>query len=136
MSEEESFQPENLASELLTSLTRLTNEAKAFSPIECLGQARAHAKQAEALSANNPLINMKLVQALMDSFEQVVRDFENLPNHSKAWLKGAILYFTRTEDGEHDFESVLGFEDDCEVVNACLELAGRDDLKVDPEDYD
>ena len=120
----------------MAALTRLTKGAASLSPVDCLKQAKDHLQRAASLAASKPTVNMALAKAIIEACEQVVADFDSLPPHSKAWLKGAMLYFAQTEDGEHDFDSFLGFDDDCEVLNACLELAGRDDLLLNPEDYD
>lgn len=39
-------------------------------------------------------------------------------------------------DDEPDFTSPIGFEDDTEVLNACLRLAQLGALCLHPEDYD
>lgn len=54
----------------------------------------------------------------------------------RAWLAGAILYFAQSNDGEPDLTSPIGFEDDTEVLNACLRFAHLEALCLNPEDYD
>lgn len=56
--------------------------------------------------------------------------------NARAWLSAAMLYFVSANDAEPDFSSPIGFEDDAEVLNACLKLAHLDELLVRPEDYD
>ena len=63
------------------------------------------------------------------------RRLGQLADASQFWLRAAIYYFAHDDD-EPDFSSPIGFEDDAEVLNACLRLAGRDDLCLKPEDYD
>ena len=136
MSRQLSLHPDSLSPSLFDALDRLTKEASPLSPGECLKQAAGHVIAAQSASKTFPLVNVRLAQAIFDSCRALVNSFDALPSHSKAWIKGAILYFAQTTDGAHDFESLGGFEDDCEVLNACLRLAGREDLIINPEDYD
>jgi uncharacterized membrane protein YkvA (DUF1232 family) len=55
---------------------------------------------------------------------------------AQPWLAGAVHYFTSGSDCEPDFTSPIGFEDDVEVLNACLRLAGLSHLSLKPEEYD
>ena len=45
--------------------------------------------------------------------------------------QAAVRYFLRQRDGEDDFESVTGFDDDAAVMNAALEHLGFDVLGID-----
>lgn len=47
-----------------------------------------------------------------------------------------MRYFATRNDNEPDFQSPLGFEDDAEILNACLKFIDRDDLCLNVEDYD
>lgn len=136
MSKQLTFEPDNLSPSLLQSLRRLVTESSHSTPAECLNKARLHLSSAIEEGKTRPSVNVRLAQAIYDCCKELVSSFDTLPNHAKAWIKGAILYFAETSDGEPDFESFLGFEDDCEILNACLKLANRDDLIINPEDYD
>ena len=52
-----------------------------------------------------------------------------------ARLNGELVELMRPIQDSGEL-SPIGFEDDNEVLNACLRLAGRDDLCLKPEDYD
>jgi hypothetical protein len=136
MNKQLSFEPDSLSGAVLGSLRRLTNAASALSPSHCLSMAESHLAAAVQEARTRPSVNVRLAQAIYDCCKELVTNFETLPIHSRPWIKGAILYFAETTDGEPDFESFLGFEDDCEVLNACLQLANREDLIINPEDYD
>ncbi len=136
MSNQLGFEPDELNAEQLQALNKLLPEAQVLSAKECYERAAGHFKETAEQARTKPLINVKLAQAILDVVDIVVRDFDSIPSHAKAWLKAAILYFAQIEDGENDFESLLGFEDDCEILNGCLLYAGRKDLVIAPEDYD
>jgi hypothetical protein len=46
------------------------------------------------------------------------------------------MYFASCDDDEPDLSSPIGFEDDTEILNACLRFASLDDLCLKVEDYD
>ena len=60
--------------------------------------------------------------------KQTGTDLQSITSHIVGWLE---MGFEKDED---DHESPIGFDDDAEVINACLRMAGRDDLCVDPEE--
>ena len=136
MTDQLGFEPDSLEPRLLCALRRLTREAGTLSIDECLVRAQNHMEEAIAAAQLKPSVNVPLVRALFATCESIVADFDTIPAYAKAWIKGAILYFVETDDDEHDFDSFLGFEDDCQVLNVCLKLAGREDLMINPEDYD
>jgi uncharacterized membrane protein YkvA (DUF1232 family) len=82
------------------------------------------------------MVNVRLAEAICGVIRTVVADWDSLPTPSHSWLRAAIQYFGNCDDDQPDFTSPIGFEDDTEVLNACLHLAGRDDLCLKPEDYD
>jgi hypothetical protein len=61
---------------------------------------------------------------------------DSLTPSVRNWLAGAILYFYGCDEDEADFTSPIGFEDDTEILNACLKLAGLEELRLNPEDFD
>jgi uncharacterized membrane protein YkvA (DUF1232 family) len=103
---------------------------------DLLKESAQHVARTEAAYHDNPLINVKLARAIHSAIRDIVGRWDAVPHHAKTWLKGAILYFTRCSDDEPDFTSPIGFEDDAEVLNACLRFAGREDLCLNTEDYD
>jgi hypothetical protein len=48
----------------------------------------------------------------------------------KRLIQAACHYFVENDDEDRDLESVYGFDDDAEVVNAILELLNRQDLTI------
>jgi uncharacterized membrane protein YkvA (DUF1232 family) len=101
-----------------------------------LHQAEKHLEAVRTVHDQNAMVNVRLAEAICGVIRTIVADWDNLPTHSQAWLRAAIHYFGNCDDDQPDFTSPIGFEDDTEVLNACLYLAGRDDLCLKPEDYD
>ncbi len=94
-----------------------------------------HQSDARLASATNGMINMPLMDALAKTIHQALGRVSDNRDHV-LWLKAAALYFVHCDDDEHDFDSPIGFDDDTEVLNACLRFCGMHELCVKIEDYD
>ncbi|MFH1138032.1 MAG: hypothetical protein V1816_18330 [Pseudomonadota bacterium] len=103
---------------------------------ELLQQAERHLKNAVKARESNSFVNVPLAAALYQSIMAMASQFDRLPPLSQPWCRGMISYFAARADEENDFNSPIGFEDDAEVINACLRFAGLEDLCINPEDYD
>ena len=103
---------------------------------ELLRQVEEHANEARRAHTRSRLINVRFADAIRDAFRTVVNDWDRIPVEAHYWFRGAMRYFTICNDDEPDFRSAIGFDDDSEVLNACLQMAGRDNLCLNPEDYD
>jgi len=103
---------------------------------ELLREAETHLHIARVAAEKNCMVNVALAAGLLRSIRQLLADWDAVPEHAKPWCKGMIRYFTLCHDDEDDFNSPLGFDDDAAVINACLKLAGRTDLCVNPEEFD
>ncbi len=111
-------------------------EMVGLSPPELLARAETHLDDIRQAHAGNPFVNVKLAEALRDRIATVVTNWAGLSEDGQGWLRGAIAYFVDNDDEVPDRTSPIGLEDDCEVINACLRLAGLDQHCIDPEDYD
>ena len=127
-----------------TGLTRLqfeqladkADKAAGYSTDGLVELALRHVERAWQAHAENPIVNAHLAQAVGDVISRLAEDWDSLPPASHSWLRAAIYYFAAADDSEPDFSSAIGFEDDVELLNACLIFAGRGDLVLNPEDYD
>lgn len=61
--------------------------------------------------------------ALLDAWEQA-------PEPDQRAIQAACLYYVHLDDEEDDFSSVVGFDDDAEVLNHVANRLGRADLFV------
>jgi uncharacterized membrane protein YkvA (DUF1232 family) len=136
MAEHRMLFPTGLTRRLSRRLTEYTHTADGKSPADLLCQAENHVEAVRVAHRRNAMINIRLAEALCGVIRSVVADWDTLPPHSQSWLRAAIYYFAYCDDDQPDFASPIGFEDDTEVLNACLRLAERDNLVLKPEDYD
>lgn len=131
-----SLYPSGLTRGQFEHLSSLAKAASALSLDGVLDMVDEHLSNARQAYKTNRLVNVSLAAAIADTIRQIVEQWVVIPAMAKSWLKAAMLYFTNSDDDEPDFNSPIGFEDDAEVLNACLRLAGLDELCVDPEEYD
>ena len=131
-----SFFPAGLTPKQSQLLDELVSGVDPTKPELYLSEARQHIREAEAAAPTKPQVNLKLGRALASAFENVMTRWSSVPGYAQVYLCGAMKYFASYQDEIHDFDSFVGFEDDVEVLNSCLELAGLVDLKINPEDFD
>ena len=127
--------PEGLTQKEIDTLTKCSKEVADLQPEQLLDQAKSHLKRIRMLRSRNPHINVSLAEAIVGAFQNFFNDWENIPTHARPWCRGMVQYFCISDDDEHDYFSPTGFNDDAEIMNACLRLAGREDLCVNPDDF-
>jgi uncharacterized membrane protein YkvA (DUF1232 family) len=128
--------PPGLARAQLARLSELAETASALQVGDLQRYAGEHLDQARAAHAQNRFVNVRLAEAICRTVDRVAGHWDALQPNVRNWLGGAILYFATCNDDEPDFTSAIGFEDDVEVLNACLRLARLDELCLNPGDYD
>jgi hypothetical protein len=131
-----SRKPYGLSRKQLRHLARCADEAAASSIEALVNSSRQHLAITIEAFTRNRLINVLLAKAICDRVEDVASRWNDLPETARYWLRGAVIYFTVSEDEESDLISPIGFEDDAEVLNACLRFANLPELCLKIEDYD
>ena len=136
MTNQHDYCPTGLTRKQSQQLTVYAQQAAQLTVLALRQAVEHHLAATTAVHAQNPLVNLRLATAIRDVIEQVLSGWEDLTPVARTWLAGAMLYFAKCNDDEPDFTSPIGFEDDAEVLNACLRLAQLDALCLHPEDYD
>lgn len=130
------FFPEGLTTSEFGSLSRCARQVADIPVADLLQEAENHVQSAREAAEQNCMVNVAMAEGLLKVIVRLVDDWSRIPPHAEQWCKGMIRYFTISDDDEDDFSSPIGFDDDAEVINACLRLAGRSDLCINPEDFD
>jgi uncharacterized membrane protein YkvA (DUF1232 family) len=136
MNERLRFAPEGLSESVLEKLSQHSNLNGSINPQELLESVRDHLANIREAAKENPFVNIRLAEGIADRLHVAVAHWDRIPKHAQAWMKAAMAYFADTFDEVPDMDSPIGLEDDCEVLNACLRLANREDLCLDPADFD
>jgi len=116
---------------LLPDLKRL--HAQPLVAVEMLREeVQAHLERARQAALKSELVDLELAEAnaasclgLLDS----MRADQTASHHGLVQL--ACRYFVLTDDQDHDFDSMLGFDDDAQVLNAVARRIDRRDLCVE-----
>ncbi|MGE3781022.1 MAG: hypothetical protein AB7F89_27790 [Pirellulaceae bacterium] len=136
MNDQRELFPSGLSRRLYRQLAECAAAAESR-PIEGLLQgAESHLERIRQVSLRSNTVNVRLAEAIVIVVRSVAAEWEQLPASAWPWLRGAIHYFVHSTDEQPDFASPIGFEDDAEVLNACLRVAGWSHWCLKPEDYD
>ncbi len=87
-----------------------------------------------ALSASNPKtphIDLSLARKICDGCLTLLAGFDRRTRTERRSIQAACAYFIDEDDAIHDTLSVVGLEDDAEVLNYVATLLGRRDLVID-----
>ena len=117
-------------------LARCIERATPIELPELLRKAEVHVECVARARERRAFVNLALAQAILGAIRAVIADWDRVPASARSSCRGMILYFCEGADEEDDLDSPIGFEDDAEVLNACLRLAGLPELCISTEDYD
>jgi len=110
-------------------------DAEGMDPTDLLANARTHMQTIRAACGDNALLCVDLAEAIHERIETVMDQWQALPGSTRRFFAGMVLYFSTDLDDEPDLSSPIGFEDDAELLNACLRMAEMDDLLIDLEGF-
>jgi len=77
-----------------------------------------------------PDMDHELAMACADACSALLGRFGAPTAEQLLLLHVACRYFVLSDDDEDDFESIVGFDDDALVVNACARALGADDVVI------
>jgi uncharacterized membrane protein YkvA (DUF1232 family) len=136
MGEQQQLFPSGLTRSQFDRLFAWTNNTSGKTLTEIVKEVNVHLEEIRVAYAQNHMINLRLATAICETIAKAAARWEVIPENNRSWLLGAFIYFVTRDDEEPNFGSPIGFEDDTEVLNACLRFAQMDDLCVDVEEYD
>jgi uncharacterized membrane protein YkvA (DUF1232 family) len=102
-------------------------------PQELRARVDEHLRETAKAAGKNEFVDTTLAYTIAQRLRIVLEDWPSLTQDERAAVHAAIEYFALSEDAEDDLESVLGFEDDAQVVNACLRFLDRSHLEISTE---
>lgn len=87
----------------------------------------AHLAAAATCALTSPLVDLHTATAIHAACAQLLSDWPQLDPEQRLWTQAACLYFADPDEdqGEPDFDSIVGFDDDLDALNHCLERIGR-----------
>ena len=112
--------------------TELVNEP--LRPVhELFGEVRAYqqaiAQRSEWTDAD---VDPALARALAEASSRLLSTMtSDTPETTRVLVQAAVRYFLIEEDADSDLDSILGLDDDAEVMNAVLTKLGHGDWLVE-----
>jgi hypothetical protein len=109
-------------------------QAEPLLPIPTLrAQIERHLRELREGAVHNEFLDLDLAEQLAVSCRALLDGLgDSPPPRHHRLTQIAVRYFILDEDGESDLTSLLGLEDDAEVLNAVCLALGRPDLEVTP----
>ena len=90
-----------------------------------------HRTRAQEVAAADPFVDLRRAIQVADACIALLDALPTLSGSDQSWVSAACLYFADTDDEEDDFSSVVGFDDDAEVVNHVAARLGLDHIRID-----
>ncbi len=86
----------------------------------------------KATAAAGGVVNEEVARDLARNLASLLKELnDGLGEFDQRLIHAAVHYFVEDDDGEADFDSYDGYEDDVEIFNAVAVRLGRDDLQMD-----
>jgi hypothetical protein len=86
----------------------------------------------KATAAAGGVVNKKVARDLARNLAALLKELHSdLSEFDQRLIHAAVHYFVEDDDGEADFDSEDGYDDDVEIFNAVAERLGREDLQMD-----
>ncbi|MEM9693857.1 MAG: hypothetical protein AAGA56_15020 [Myxococcota bacterium] len=72
-------------------------------------------------------VDLKLVDALTDTSLELLGSLQDdTPEQTRRLVQAAVRYFVIEDDADRDLDSILGLDDDAEVLNAVVAHLGHE----------
>ncbi|MCM8543419.1 MAG: hypothetical protein NE328_24330 [Lentisphaeraceae bacterium] len=113
------------------ALLRCVEKCKNFPEAYLFSACEKHVKDAEVAFKSNPVVDFETAQKLSKAFAGLKTIWDDISEEGQICLKAAMYYYALDEDDEPDLESMLGFDDDVAIANACIRAAGKDAFIID-----
>jgi uncharacterized membrane protein YkvA (DUF1232 family) len=98
---------------------------------QLFAEVRSYQQSIATRVRDNDDVDPKLVKALVDASMRLLGTLkETTPESTRRMVQAAVRYFLIEDDADGDLDSILGLDDDAEVINAVLAKLGHTDWLV------
>lgn len=88
---------------------------------------RRHARAAEAAASRDAMVDLDLARSLERACLDLLTRWPALSDPERHLVQAAVRYYVHQDDDEDDFTSIVGFDDDLEVVRFVAHTLGMPD---------
>jgi len=92
---------------------------------------QAHLDEVLVAGRTDPFVDQGRAGQVANACFALLELHEQASEAHRDWIQAACLYFAECDDGEDDLGSIVGFEDDAEVLNHVIEALGLPQLLID-----
>jgi len=91
---------------------------------------RAHLRAVRAAHERDAFVDVELAVRVGEACLALLESYDGATEDHRRGIQAACTYFAAPHDGEDDFESVVGFDDDRAILNHVAVNLGRYDLLI------
>lgn len=89
-----------------------------------------HVAKLHAALHEHEFLDIATAQRIAEVLDLLLGEYHTFPAEHQRLIAGAAAYFVNNDDAEPDTASLLGFDDDRDVVNHVLTTIGYHDLHI------
>jgi uncharacterized membrane protein YkvA (DUF1232 family) len=89
-----------------------------------------HLNDMEVALRYNEFIDINTARKIAQTFDILMDELDQFGESDQAYIIGAARYFIREQDTVPDTKSILGLDDDVQVLNYVLDRVGLSEMKV------
>ena len=89
-----------------------------------------HLQAAESAAQTSPFVDLERATGVGQCCLALLNGWSELSEVERHWVQAGCVYFAEADDDEDDFESIVGFDDDAEVLNHIAAQLGRAELLI------
>ena len=116
---------------LFSALNNLVKEYQLFDRQELKASIHKHLEDLGTALRYNEFIDIKTAKMIAKTFDILLEELDQFGENEQAYIVGAARYFVREQDTVPDTKSLLGLDDDVQVLNYVLDRVGWPEMKVE-----
>jgi hypothetical protein len=121
------LRPDGLNPTQLDRLQEHAQRGQLIAPEKLLRNACEYLDEVRQAHQADTGVDLVVAEQIVHVLSRVVADWHTFTPAQQSWLRGALRYFAVSGDDLPDLQRG-GFQDDLEVLNACLVFVRREDL--------
>ena len=90
-----------------------------------------HLGHIREVQSRNEFLDVDLAELLARGLNRLLAQYEQYGDDQQRLIVGAARYFVHAEDAENDVHSILGLDDDVQVLNHVLDILGEPQYRID-----